>query len=249
MNHKKTFLTAIFIGVLFTVSGFQKSPDYKVLFEKAKFTMETRGDLNGAITLFNDIIKKYPKEREYAAKSQLYIGLCYEKLGVKEAQKAYELVVREYADQKEMVALAKERLAALGTPGSKKAFVTRQILADASGVGGNLTADGKYIKYLDLGKGDVSQFEIASGQKSQIKNKGQWNITDAQSMHQVLSPDGKQFVYDSYTKDYTPQLMSRNIDGSEIRILHCEKDFYFYPYDWSPDEKFILGLLLKNETK
>jgi TolA-binding protein len=90
--------------------------------------METKGDLNGAINLFNDIIKKYPKEREYAAKSQLYIGLCYEKLGVKEAQKAYELVVSEYADQKEMVALAKERLAALGKPGDKKEFVTQQIL-------------------------------------------------------------------------------------------------------------------------
>jgi Tol biopolymer transport system component len=99
-----------------------------------------------------------------------------------------------------------------------------------------------------LKKGDVFQFEIASGQKSQTKNKGKWNDTDAESICQVLSPDGKLFAYDSYTKDWTPQLIVRNLDGSETRILHCEKDFYFYPYDWSPDEKFILGLLLKNET-
>ena len=88
MNHKKTLLIVAFIGVLLTASGFQTSPEYKILFEKAKFTMETKGDLNGAINLFNDIIKKYPKEREYAAKSQLYIGLCYEKLGVERGTKS-----------------------------------------------------------------------------------------------------------------------------------------------------------------
>ena len=110
MNHKKILLIVVFIGVLLTAFGFQTSPEYKILFEKAKFTMETKGDLNGAINLFNDIIKKYPKEREYAAKSQLYIGLCYEKLGVKEAQKAYQKVVEAYPEQKQEVAMAKERL-------------------------------------------------------------------------------------------------------------------------------------------
>jgi len=110
MNHKRTLLIAVFIGILLTASGFQTSPEYKILFEKAKFTMETKGDLNGAITLFNDIIKKYPKEREYAAKSQLYIGLCYEKLGLEEAQKAYRKVVDNYPEQKQEVAMARENL-------------------------------------------------------------------------------------------------------------------------------------------
>ena len=110
MKHKKTLILVAFITFLLTASGFQTSPEYKILFEKAKFTMETKGDLNGAINLFNDIIKKYPKEREYAAKSQLYIGLCYEKLGVKEAQKAYQKVIETYPEQKQEVAMAKENL-------------------------------------------------------------------------------------------------------------------------------------------
>ena len=248
MNHKKILFIVAFIGVLLTTSGFQTSPEYKILFEKAKFTMETKGDLNGAINLFNDIIKKYPKEREYAAKSQLYIGLCYEKLGTAEARKAYERVVREYADQSDIVNQAKGRLAALNTPGETKGFITRRILADASGVGGNLTSDGKYIKYLDMEKGDVFQFEIASGQKSQIKNEGQWNDTDMESMFQALSPDGKLIVYDSYTKDWDPQLIIRNLDGSEVRTLYNKKDSYFYPYDWSSDQEFIVGLLSENDT-
>ncbi|MCX6225272.1 MAG: tetratricopeptide repeat protein, partial [Bacteroidia bacterium] len=113
MKHRTTFILAALLAVVLTASGFQDSPQYKILFEKAKFTMETKGDLNGAITLFNEIIKKYPKEREYAAKSQLNIGLCYEKLGANQAQKAYQTVVDTWPDQTEMVALAKTKLTQL----------------------------------------------------------------------------------------------------------------------------------------
>ncbi len=93
MHLNKTFILAAFIAVLLPSPGFPASPKHKVLFEKAKFTMETKGDLKGAIKLFNEIIEKYPDEREYAAKSQLYIGLCYEKSGLEEAQRAYRKVV------------------------------------------------------------------------------------------------------------------------------------------------------------
>src|SRR4030042_6851427 len=109
MNHKRFLFIVALIAVFITVSG-QDYPEHKILFEKAKFTMETKGDLHGAIALFNDIIKKYPKEREYAAKSQLYIGLCYERLGLEEAQKAYRKAIEDYPEQKQEVAMAKENL-------------------------------------------------------------------------------------------------------------------------------------------
>ena len=51
MKHSKTFILVVFFAVLATASGFQTSPDYKILFEKAKYTMETKGDLQGAINL------------------------------------------------------------------------------------------------------------------------------------------------------------------------------------------------------
>ena len=101
---KKAFVVTALLAVFLIATGALPSPEYAILFEKAKYTMETKGDLEGAIKIFNDIIKKYPKEREFAAKSQLYIGLCCEKLGNAKARTAYERVVREYADQAEIVA-------------------------------------------------------------------------------------------------------------------------------------------------
>jgi Tol biopolymer transport system component len=91
----------------------QNSSQHKVLFEKAKFTMETKGDLKGAIELFEEIIKKYPNERDYAANALLYIGMCYEKLGTAEAERAFNKVIDNYPEQKNAVTIARERLSRL----------------------------------------------------------------------------------------------------------------------------------------
>src|SRR4030043_1959541 len=98
-------------------SVLQNSSQHKVLFEKAKFTMETKGDLKGAIELFEEIIKKYPNERDYAAKSQLYIGMCYEKLGKSEARSAYSRLLQDYGDQAQPVKEARSRLGRRGAGG------------------------------------------------------------------------------------------------------------------------------------
>jgi Tol biopolymer transport system component len=94
-------------------SSFQTQQDHKVLFEKAKYTMETKADLKEAINLFETLIKTYPNEKEYIAKSLLYQGMCYEKLGNQEAVKKYQKLVSNYPGQKNEVALAKERLSRL----------------------------------------------------------------------------------------------------------------------------------------
>jgi len=113
MKTKKLILGIALIAVFSVAFGFQTSSKHKVLFEKAKFTMETKGDLKTAIKLFNEIIEKYPKEREYGAKALLHIGLCYEKLGLQEAQQAYRRVIDDYHEHLDEVAVARDRLASL----------------------------------------------------------------------------------------------------------------------------------------
>lgn len=92
------------------------------------------------------------------------------------------------------------------------------------------------------------QYDIVSGRSSLIKNKGPWGETDMSFSGQVLSHDGKRIIYDSFTKDWISQVVIRNLDGSEVRTIYSEKDYYSIPYDLSPDEKFILALRSKNET-
>jgi len=158
------------------------------------------GDLKGAIEQYKKIAQS--TNRAAAAKALLRMGQCHEKLGnaeAGEARKAYQRLVHDYADQAEIVAQARVRLAALGGPGGAGGLVTRRVLTDASGVGRVLTADGKYISHMDPGTGDVVQFELASGQTRRITNRGPWSETEYD--YPAFSRDGKQIAYNSYTKD------------------------------------------------
>ncbi len=130
-------------------------------------------------------------------------------------------------------------------------LVARRVLTDASGVGEVLTADGKYIRGIDWGTGDVVQFEVASSQTSRITNGGPWT---GNALHdQAFSRDGKQIVYnvessDPNTKDWLYQLRIRNLDGSGLRTFYSEKDSYVYPLDWSPDAGSILAFRQGNKV-
>jgi Tol biopolymer transport system component len=205
---------------------------------------QVEGDLKGAIEQYKKIVAQPGAGRATVATALLRMGQCYEKLGNAEARTAYERLVRDFGDQAEIVAQARVRLAALGGPGGAAGpggLVTRRVLTDASDVGGLLTPDGKYISHIDRGTGDMVQFEVASGQTRRITNRGGPGAREAPYGYQAFSRDGKQIAYDSYTKDWVPQLRIRNLDGSGLRTLYSEKGYDVRPLDWSPDARSILA--------
>jgi Tol biopolymer transport system component len=226
-----------------------------LLFAQADTTLQkairketVEGDLKGAIELYQKAISQAAKDRPTAAQAWLRLGECFEKQGDKQARQAYERLVKDFGDSKE-ASQARVRLAALGGPGGGGGLVARRVLPDASGVGEVLTADGKYTRGMDWDTGDVVQFEVASGQRSRITNRGPWSEAEKSYEDQAFSRDGKQIAYDSYTKDWVPQVRIRNLDGSGLRTLYSEKDSYVYPLDWSPDAGSILALRQRKPYK
>jgi len=204
------------------------------------------GKLKEAIEMYRKLAQS--ANRAVAAKALLRMGQCHEKLGNAEARTAYQRVVRDFADQAEIVAQARVRLAALGGPGAAGGLVARRVLADASGVGGALTPDGKYISSMDKGTGDLVQFDVASGQRSRIINREPAHETGDTYIYKdpMYSRDGKQIAYASY-KNWREnawgfELRIRNLDGSGLRTLYSEKDCYVRPLDWSPDGGSILAV-------
>jgi len=220
----------------------------------AIYEEEVSGNLDKAVELYLNILKKYPDDRKVAAQTLYHLGLVNEKMGKQKANEYFTRLVNTYPDQTEMVTLAKTRLEALGgsvgTGVGTGGLVTRRVLADASGVGGDLpaflTANGKYISRMvggRTGAGDVDQFEIASGQRSRITNREPWTERFFDYNH-AFSRDGKQIVYTSYPNDTmvkVAQLRIRNLDGSGLRTLYSEKGFYVRARDWSPDAGSILA--------
>jgi len=233
----------------------QKSQSADVLLGAALHQEEVEGNLEAAIETYKKLLAEFPGNRPLAAQAQLHLGFCYEKLGeaqTKEARAAYERVVHDFADQSEIVAQARVRLAALGGPGAGGGLVARRVLTDASGVGEVLTADGKYIRGIDWDTGDVVQFEVAGGQRTRITNRLPWSKTEGDLGDKAFSRDGKQIAYDaealSDAKDWVFSLRIRNLDGSGLRTLYSEKGSYVVPLDWSPDAGSILALRELNKA-
>jgi len=233
-------VAALLTAVALAAAPQQNASEEKQL-EAAVHREQVLGDVNGAIEQYKTLAQS--GNRTVAAQALVRLGHCYEKLGeaqAKEARVAYGRVVRDFADQTEMAAQARARLAALGGGGGGGGLVTRQVLADASDVNGVLTADGKYIRRLEWAGGDVSQFELASGQTSRITNKGPRVERVYFVEGWAFSRDGKQIAYDMYTTDHAPQLRIRDLDGSNLRALYSEG--VAQPFDWSPDASSILAL-------
>lgn len=133
-------------------------------------------------------------------------------------------------------------------------LTTRRILEDASKIGNILTADGKYIRSIGGNTGDVKQFEIAIGDTIRIKNKSNWSENEKNNLDTYMfSPDGEKLIYsiavlDSTTNIWSYELRIRNLDGSELRTLYNEKEDYVFPFDWSPDGRFILSVRTHNNV-
>ncbi|MCJ7580215.1 MAG: tetratricopeptide repeat protein, partial [Candidatus Aminicenantes bacterium] len=223
---------------------------HKVLFEKAKFTMETRGDLQEAIKLFSEILEKFPDEREYAAQSQLYIGMCYERLGLEEAQKAYQDVVSNYPEQTEAVRLAREKLsvlqkASIPSKEEKPEFTIKKIWTgpEADGLG-KISPDGQFVAFTDWTTGDLAVLDLTTGKKNRLTNKGNWMKSQEFALFLAWSPDGKQIAYNWWGE--TSYIDMRVIDatGSKpFRTVHNMTNpgsSGAFVIGWTPDGKSIV---------
>jgi Tol biopolymer transport system component len=83
------------------------------LYQAGLYQEEVQGDLQGAIAVYQSILREHPQNRVVGAQAQLHIGLCLEKLGLIEARQAYRSVIDGFPEQRDVVAVAQERLASL----------------------------------------------------------------------------------------------------------------------------------------
>ena len=231
-------------AVLVTAQG--RTPSQR--FQDAISVMETKGDYQAAIRLFEEIFKG--PDRSLAARSLVYIGLCYEKLRTAQAQGVYQRVIRDFLDQADAVAQARARLAALGPPGGgANALATRRIW-DGAGVDtySALSPDGQRLSFIENETGNLALLDLSSGQKRRLtKNAAPYQPGLARfSLH---SPDGKSIAYVWMTPDQDSELRVVAVDGSASRILYRNADLvYPEPVDWSSDGARILALFHRKDN-
>src|SRR4051794_29510484 len=100
-------VTAVLLGTAVTA---QQKRQQDIDLQAAIRTGTVDGDLNGAIKQYGAMATKYKTDRAIAATALVHMAECYRKLGDAQANKIYEQVVRDYADQKEAVTIARAHL-------------------------------------------------------------------------------------------------------------------------------------------
>lgn len=241
------FAGAILILALALAGAGQQSAEQ--VYQSGLYEEQVGGNLQKAIAIYQDLLKRYPDSREVAAKAQLHIGLCHEKLGTAEAQKAFQKVIDNYPEQAAAVGEAKAKLSLLlrsraVTETGDKEFKLRQVW---SGTGvdlcGTVSPDGRYLSFVDWGTGDLAIRELATGTNRRLTNKGPWTQSPEFAMFSDWSPDSQRIVYQWYTKDEIYELRILDIKNPTPRTLFQSrsKNDYVQPFDWSPDGRSILA--------
>ncbi len=212
------------------------------------------GNLKAAIEQYRKIAVTYRGNRSVAARALLQLGQCYEKLGDAEARKAYEGVVRDFGDQKDLVETARTRLAALeraGGLGHPSGITLRRAWVCPIGiVEGTPSPDGRHLSYADWETGDLAVRDLVTGQSRRLTNKGTWKDSDEYADASAISGDGRQIAYAWFNKEKSYELRVMGIDGSQPRVVFRDKETsYLEPYQWTADGKQILAYLKAQERR
>jgi tetratricopeptide (TPR) repeat protein len=239
------FILFLSLLVLFTNLSSQQTAGE--LFQEALYQEEAEGDLEKAIRLYKKILEQFPEEREIAVKAQLHIGLCYEKLGLKEAQDAFEKVVENFPEQEEEVKIARQKLvrllkAKVVIEDKEKELTMKKVFTVAPrDLVGTPSPDGRYLSTVDWETGDLAVKEIPSGKLQRLTHKGSWAESTEYALVSIWSPDGKKLAYSWMNEEGFFELRIIGPDGSEPQVLYRNREnFKIEPYDWSPDGKHIL---------
>src|SRR5450759_3196040 len=206
---------------------------------------QVEGDLNGAIEQYKKIAAQPGAGRATVATALLRMGQCYEKLGNAEARTAYERLVRDFADQAEIVAQARVRLAAIaGNNAEASNQKSVKLLLSGTGSGGKLSPDETQVVYM--GPGGLLVKDLKTGT---VKTVMRFSERDGDyAVNLVWSPDGKHIVYTYGAPMLVHDLRIGNIESGESRVIYSDPLTYPFTQNWSADGTSVVCMLRKSNN-
>jgi Tol biopolymer transport system component len=241
---KRILFAIVTVAVVWSVGASAQS-GYQ-LFQQALSKEQAEGKLNDAIVIYQRIVKDFAGDHALAAKALLRLGEAYQKLGDKQAQQAFERIVRDYADQKEAVVIARARLSGeahrdAGGMTSRRLWTTEDAWDFLTGA--TISPDGRFVSYTDWQTGNLGLHEFATGADRRLTNNGTSAQYVSWAEESAISRDGKHVAYSWFNGKNRYELRVASLEGAGVpqsRVLFDNEDVEFLmPCDWSPDGSWI----------
>jgi hypothetical protein len=168
------------------------------------------GDLQAAIDGYQKVLATGGVPSSVAAQAQYHIGLCYEKLGNQEARSAFEAVIRDYADEAEIVRQAQTRLAAMRADAPDAPVFRRVWSGQGVDTEGTVSSDGRYLSFPDWPTGNLALRDLVTGTNRNLTNDGS---NSQYAERSVISPG-------STAETITSCAWHRRLASSRGRLSH-----------------------------
>jgi Tol biopolymer transport system component len=264
MMMKKILMLATVVLLLALGAGTALAQSGYDLFQKALVKERAVGDVEEALRLYQQIVKEFAGNHALAAKAELRMGLLYDRLGRKaDAQRAYQAVVSQYADQtnearqaraKIVVAAPRKNGASAKVMTGSTARRTTMIWADVDQQEtwvNSPSADGRYLAFTDGRTGDLAVRDLREDTNRYLTNKKDWAPSGEEADEPIVSPDGRQVAYTwerhsdkDIRKRIGYDLRIRSLNGAEVgepQIVHqSDETRYIKTFGWTLDGKSLL---------
>ncbi len=231
-----------------------QTPDSaEVMFEAARQMELLDGDLDAAIAQYEAIVSRYPDRRTVVAEALLRMGNGYEKLGQARAREVYERLVRDYADQTAVLALAREGLSRLTVePAPSPTMTVRELMRSGerrpgevseptNGPNFAISGDGQLFVYTDWRTGDLAMKNMTTGEARSVYGTD-WS-GDEWFGSPVLSPDETRVAFVRYPNRTggTTRVEVDSLEGGyRETVLDFKELANVFTHDWSPDGENLL---------
>ena len=204
----------IIVALAVTLSAFvAAAQDASELFNRAVHLQDVKGDLEAAIPLFQKVVTG-STDAPLAGKAQMRMAMCYEKLGRDEAYDAYQKVIRDFANQADLVGLAKDKLSHLKrtttAAGAAKGVTLTKIYSGKT-YATALSPDGKRLALVrsELSSRDIWTRDVATGKEVRL------TTLVSVSGDAAWSPDGRWIAF----ADRDREIKVVSVDGGPVRTL------------------------------
>lgn len=243
------FGAAILAAAVSSAGVARQAEDPGVMLRAAIEKEEVEGDLQGAIELYKGIVSRHSGQTAVAAKAQLRIGKCYEKLGNTEAVKAYEAVLSKFPKEAEAVAEARGRLAELRKEEPAGLTMSRLLPSDARQLEApTLSPDGTKLAGVEISTGqNLAVFDLTTGKLEMITKYG-WDREDHFVWVPIWSPTSREIVHQDmpFGSGNPYELRITDLAGRS-RVLMTNPDGGLAPCDWLLDGSAIVAVRANKE--